>query len=113
MAGSVSNEHVWQKWIETTLFTTPSIVFCHSAVSCTAPATGTMGMASRLTSLRASSTSISGVGDAATPLRLWASVSALICFIGRSLLGVGGCLRLLWAPFCSMGEEVLKDLEVV
>lgn len=33
MDRSVSKEQVWQKWMDTTLFTTVSIVACHSGES--------------------------------------------------------------------------------
>jgi len=47
-----------------------------------------------------------------TPLEVCASISGLICFTGRSVVGdVGGCLRLV-VPFCSIGGGLFIDEDV-
>lgn len=47
-----------------------------------------------------------------TPFEVCESISGLICFEGRSVVGeVGGCLRLV-VPFCSIGGGLFIDVLV-
>src|ERR1700712_599902 len=86
-AGSVSKEQVWQKCMETTFLMTFWTVFCHSAVSAVA---GTLVIVLPSSMSKGISTPFAG----SLPF-VYSEESDLICFIGRSFEGVGGCLRLL------------------